>query len=519
MKIKIKILLNTCCVVYMLCSINSLCINAEGTGTTDGLGASQEYVDSNIVKEENIDNDSDKDVSEQENKSKENIEEKEDIIDVTEIDLGDYDSEMQVGDRQLIVVTIIPTNATDSNIIYSSSNSAVARINGLGRITANAVGETTIKAECGGKGNSFTLKVKEKESDEIAPTDIEISDYKDEIKVDDSIILSTKILPTNSTVTEISYSSSNPKIATVNSSGEIKGVSKGEVTITLKAGDVTKSIKLKVVVDTKKIKIANDYLILKPGGKYKIDAKVYPEEGDQEITYKSQDETIATVSLDGTVTAKKNGNTSIILTNGDITSLVTVIVNQNGAGHNLGNNCNEADMQEDVIEANAYGSVVDAEQYKKITKDILKYLYENNKDLIIQGKGYTIKIIGSDIVNFNNPLYTNIPIKKNKDGEYEFEINSGKPLCGQVVVSFDNDSVLNIAEKKLYLFNESKDKYEELEFSGADTINLTKAGKYKLSDGKTQIPKRYIVIAGICGGGILVLLGLYTIFNKRYLFW
>ena len=70
--------------------------------------------------------------------------EKEELIQPEELDLGDYLVEMTVGDKQLLVVTILPMNASEFELSYHSSNTEVATVNGMGRITALKKGKTKI---------------------------------------------------------------------------------------------------------------------------------------------------------------------------------------------------------------------------------------------------------------------------------------------------------------------------------------------------------------------------------------
>ena len=86
---------------------------------------------------------------------------------------------MLVGTKQLLMVTLIPMEADNKTVEFRSSNEAIATINGLGRISALSVGQTFITVKCGEKEVSFTLTVKEKESEKKTEVkDIEISSYK-----------------------------------------------------------------------------------------------------------------------------------------------------------------------------------------------------------------------------------------------------------------------------------------------------------------------------------------------------
>ena len=117
------------------------------------------------------------------------------VIHVKEIDLGDYQEEMYVGERQLLVATLIPEESINQDVEYISSNESVATINGLGRISAIAVGTAEIYASCDGISNSFKLTVKEKKDEKVAVTDIEISEHEDELALGKTMTLSAKILP------------------------------------------------------------------------------------------------------------------------------------------------------------------------------------------------------------------------------------------------------------------------------------------------------------------------------------
>lgn len=52
-------------------------------------------------------------------------------VPVTELDLGEFSDVMTVGEKQLLAVTALPLDSTESNIIYASSNTSVATIGGL----------------------------------------------------------------------------------------------------------------------------------------------------------------------------------------------------------------------------------------------------------------------------------------------------------------------------------------------------------------------------------------------------
>ena len=75
--------------------------------------------------------------------------------------------------------------------------------------------------------------------------------------------LSATVIPSDATDSTVTYQTSDEKIATVSSSGEVKGIAEGNVTISVSAGAVTKKIELKVKVATTKIELDTTYLVLR----------------------------------------------------------------------------------------------------------------------------------------------------------------------------------------------------------------------------------------------------------------
>ncbi|SEQ38307.1 Ig-like domain (group 2) [Lachnospiraceae bacterium RM5] len=433
---------------------------------------------------------------------------------VLELDLGDYIETMSVGEKQLLSVTVLPFDAVEQTVSYSSSNTQVATINGMGRITAISVGETTISASCGCKTNSFLLQVKENTEAEKGVTDIEILNDENKVKVGESISLNANVIPAEAVESKISYTSSNENVATVSSTGEVKGIGKGDVIITLTAGNIVKEVYLSVIVPTKKITVDNDYLVLKKGGNAQISANVLPAEANQIIKYKSLNENVATVTDAGYVSAIGEGNTTIVISNDDLSSAVTVIVNENGIETNnvvAGENINNVKTGNDVV----YSEKVKVSEFPVLNSKLLKYLYDNKKNIQIDGKGYTLFIKGEDIVNYNNELNTNIKLKFNKKKGLYFDINDGKELCGKITVRLSKPK-----GKYLYLFNKSKGKYERLETGDLKQIQISKSGKYMISEKKQSVDTKVIIVILLSGVGIaVVLLGVYFLIKCRYIFW
>ena len=125
---------------------------------------------------------------------------------------------------------------------------------------------------------------------------------------------------------DISFSSSDEDVFTVNDNGQLTAVGPGNAVLTMKARSYTGYAQIHV--DPKVTKIGNvsdlelyvdDSKTLKP----KLKPKKY---SDERITYSSADKSIATVSDKGKITAKAAGGTTITISAGGTDKTVNIIV-------------------------------------------------------------------------------------------------------------------------------------------------------------------------------------------------
>ena len=140
----------------------------------------------------------------------------------------------------------------DKVVSWTSSNKAVATVSGSGKITAQkkaGSAQITVKL-ASGTTVKFTVKV---QKTDVATTSITVVNKSTGKKVSKTVSLKAKkklkLAATVAPVTskkKVTYSSSNKKIATVNSKGVITAKKKGTVTITVKSGKKTVKIKVKV---------------------------------------------------------------------------------------------------------------------------------------------------------------------------------------------------------------------------------------------------------------------------------
>ena len=147
------------------------------------------------------------------------------------------DVKLNDGNETTVEATVSPADATDVKVSYASTDEAVATVDKDGRVQVLQPGEcdiTTTLMQDGEKVTEKTTHVKafyEVES-------ITLDSNEGKLTVGNSHTIKATVAPEEvAAETTIDWSSSNEKVATVDSNGKVTAVSSGNATITATAGE------------------------------------------------------------------------------------------------------------------------------------------------------------------------------------------------------------------------------------------------------------------------------------------
>ncbi len=171
-------------------------------------------------------------------------------IKISSISFPSSTHSMFIGTTSKLETTIKPDNASNQNVVCSSSNTMLATVNSSGRsciVSAKAKGTVIITATAyDGKKASVAIVIS------VPVSKLAFRAATTSIKKGDSVKLQLQVTPSNATNKKVNCISSNTKIATVKSGDGyciVKGVNKGAVTINATAADKSgKSATAKVIV-------------------------------------------------------------------------------------------------------------------------------------------------------------------------------------------------------------------------------------------------------------------------------
>ena len=257
------------------------------------------------------------------------------VYPVESVSLDKTSLELTEGDKATLTATVLPDNATNKNVSWSSSDEKVATVSTTGEVTAVAPGKAaiTVTTEDGAKTAKCEVTVNKRiypvESVSLDKTSLELTEG-------DKATLTATVLPENASNKNVSWASSDEKVATVSAAGEVTAVAPGKAAITVTTEDGAKTTKCEVTVSKRiypveSVSLDKTSLELTEGDKATLTATVLPDNAtNKNVSWASSDEKVATVSTTGEVTAIAPGKATITVAteDGNKTAKCEVTVNK-----------------------------------------------------------------------------------------------------------------------------------------------------------------------------------------------
>lgn len=148
-------------------------------------------------------------------------------VQIEGIDITIDNTTLQKGERKQLQISILPQEASDHKIQYSSSNPEIVTVDDKGNLQALRSGTTTItvKAEENDVQNQISITVYSK------VTGIVLDQKEIYMQVGDIFLINGMIEPEDANDKTILYSSTNTEVATIQEKGMITAKQEGEATI------------------------------------------------------------------------------------------------------------------------------------------------------------------------------------------------------------------------------------------------------------------------------------------------
>ncbi len=242
-----------------------------------------------------------------------------------------------VDETQQLTATVLPENVANKAVTWTSSNPFVATVSEAGFVTALTPGTTTITVTTveGGKTAACEVAVSP-----VSVTSVSLNKSELTLLPGDTETLSATVNPENAGNKNISWSSNNTSVATVDAAGKVTAMGVGTAIITVTTEDGGKTAECTVAVNpiaVTSVTLSQSSLSLTKGSTSTLTATVAPTNAtDKTVTWSSNNTNVATVDANGKVTAVSGGSATITASAGgkSATCSVTVTVPVTGVSLN-----------------------------------------------------------------------------------------------------------------------------------------------------------------------------------------
>lgn len=252
--------------------------------------------------------------------------------------------EISFGTENEAEAEAIAEAAEKLDLVWTSSDEAVATVDGDGLVTAVSAGTAEIKVSASDVNLSSSCMV----TVVVPATGITVPDKLELVmNGENTAQLGAEATPEDATDVTLMYTSSDETVATVDETGLVTAVANGEadITITLTQTfpvatgetataetssqpiNLTATTHVTVTTAVESISFDKTEGVLTVGNTHQIKATVNPENAsDQMLTWTSSDESVATVDGSGNVAAKAAGSATITASVGDVSETYSLTV-------------------------------------------------------------------------------------------------------------------------------------------------------------------------------------------------
>ncbi|KRE93166.1 hypothetical protein ASG89_06580 [Paenibacillus sp. Soil766] len=255
---------------------------------------------------------------------------------LTRMYLDDEGYSLQPNETIASYLTGVYANGTtfpiQSGAIYRVANTAVATVNANGVITGVAAGSTTLTVTYNGQSTSANIAV----TSTLANLNrIAFDSYSYSLQSGTTrspyVIGYKNDSSTQTLTTGLTFTSSNPAAASVNSNGMVTGLSPGITTITAFYGSFTASASVNVTTTVSRIEADESTIYLEVSGTQYLSILAYDSQyNETDVTsstsFTSSNSSVATISSYGYITAVSAGSAIITATYSGISTTIYITV-------------------------------------------------------------------------------------------------------------------------------------------------------------------------------------------------
>ena len=397
------------------------------------------------------------------------------------------------------------------------------------------------------------------DNENVKVTGVSLDKTSAELKINESLGLKASISPADATNKDVTWATSDEKIAKVDENGKVTAAGAGKVTITVTTKDGGFKATCEVTVRNEEVPVVKvtgvslDKILaeLKINESVELKATISPADAtNKEVTWTSSDEKIVKVDANGKVTAVGEGNATITVTTKDgnfnatcevivkddngttnpIENIVEKVENPNGKNEVvIKNPSNEIRLEikdiESIKAGNGYFEIKNGENtillpFSLIDKDLLK----EGSSIIFEMKANEDATIMAGIKGVKKVFEFNLFVKT---GDNLVKIHNFKNGVATVTLKLTDEDLKGLNKENLAVFyyNEETKTFEQMEttINGNEvTFKTSHFSKFIIAEKASNengvtLPATggnnpiYLIIIGL----IIVGAGAFMLLNKK----
>lgn len=162
-------------------------------------------------------------------------------VPVASVSLDRESLALNKGESATLKATVLPEDATNPSVNWSSSDADIAEVDQTGTVTAKNGGMATIVAKAGSQSAECLVTVS------VPVESLKLDPVSIELKMGQTATVSAQVFPEDATEKTVRWTSSDESVVMV-SEGVLSAVSPGEATITAQCGEVYATCSVTVLV-------------------------------------------------------------------------------------------------------------------------------------------------------------------------------------------------------------------------------------------------------------------------------
>ena len=221
-------------------------------------------------------------------------------------------------DEVTLKASVIPENAYDRSVTWTSSNPDVVSVDENGKITALKISSTPVTITAKTNDQSFTAACAITVTPKRA-TGVQMSDADVALEQKKTFALTATVLPENADNCAVTWRSSDPSVATVNENGVVTAVSSEGVAriiaTSVDGGFTAECVVTALHIRAMGIALNSTEFDMLNCDTFQLVAEMQPIGAEaKSMEWRSSDESVVTVSGDGLVTAHRAGSAVVTVT-------------------------------------------------------------------------------------------------------------------------------------------------------------------------------------------------------------